>query len=109
MGLDGSVADSSLEKLAPVVLVARSARPLVLFDCLASIASGSRENGIASFYIRKSGAAPRVKFDARVLVVEDNAVNQDVASGILKQMGCSAVTASNGRAAVQLFAEQSFD
>ena len=109
MGLDGSVADNSLENLGAFALLTKPARPSVLFDCLASIASGSRENGIASFYIRKSGAAPRVKFDARVLVVEDNAVNQDVASGILKQMGCSAVTASNGRAAVQLFAEQSFD
>ena len=48
-------------------------------------------------------------FDARVLVVEDNAVNQDVASGILKQMGCSVVTAANGRSAVQLFAQENFD
>jgi CheY-like chemotaxis protein/HPt (histidine-containing phosphotransfer) domain-containing protein len=43
------------------------------------------------------------------LVVEDNAVNQDVASGILKQMGCSVITAANGRSAVQLFAQQNFD
>lgn len=109
MGLDGSVADNSLENLGAFALLAKPARPSVLFDCLASIASGSRENGIASFYIRKSGAGPQVTFNARVLVVEDNAVNQDVASGILKQMGCSVVTASNGRSAVQLFAQESFD
>jgi len=109
MGLDGTVADSSLEKLGAFALLTKPARPSVLFDCLASIASGSRENGIASFYVRKSGVGPQVAFDARVLVVEDNAVNQDVASGILKQMGCSVVTASNGRSAVQLFAQERFD
>src|SRR5439155_21733542 len=81
----------------------------VLFDCLASIASGSRENGIASFYVRKSGGGPKVAFDARVLVVEDNAVNQDVATGLLKNMGCTVMTASNGRRAVQLFVQERFD
>ena len=109
MGLDGSVADSSLESLGAFALLAKPARPSVLFDCLASIASGSRENGIASFYIRKSADGPALAFDARVLVVEDNAVNQDVASGILKQMGCTVVTAANGRSAVQLFAQETFD
>jgi signal transduction histidine kinase/CheY-like chemotaxis protein/HPt (histidine-containing phosphotransfer) domain-containing protein len=109
MGLDGSVADSSLESLGAFALLAKPARPSVLFDCLASIASGARENGIASFYIRKSGGGPAPAFDARVLVVEDNAVNQDVASGILKQMGCTVVTAANGRSAVQLFAQETFD
>src|SRR5207248_8578400 len=64
---------------------------------------------IASFYVRKSPGRSAIAFDARVLVVEDNAVNQDVASGILKQMGCSVVTAANGRSAVQLFAQENFD
>jgi CheY-like chemotaxis protein/HPt (histidine-containing phosphotransfer) domain-containing protein len=109
MGLDGSVADSSLENLGAFALLTKPARPSVLFDCLVSIASGSRENGIASFYVRKSGAASRPAFNSRVLVVEDNAVNQDVASGLLKQMGCSVITASNGRSAVQLFAQETFD
>ena len=109
MGLDGSVADTSLENLGAFALLAKPARPSVLFDCLASIASGSRENGIASFYVRKSPGRSAIAFDARVLVVEDNAVNQDVASGILKQMGCSVVTAANGRSAVQLFAQENFD
>jgi len=109
MGADGSAADSSLENLGAFALLAKPARPSVLFDCLASIASGSRENGAASFSVRRSGARSRIAFDARVLVVEDNAVNLDVASSMLKQMGCSVVTASNGRSAVQLFAREMFD
>src|SRR5438105_2387748 len=109
MGLDGSVADTSLESVGAFALLAKPARPSVLFDCLASIASGSRDNGVASFYVRKSGGGPKVAFDARVLVVEDNAVNQDVATGLLRNMGCSVMTASNGRRAVQLFVQERFD
>jgi len=109
MGLDGSIPDKKLESVGAFALLAKPPRPSVLFDCLASIASGSRENGVASFYVRKSAAAPKVAFDARVLVAEDNAVNQDVATGLLKNMGCSVVTAPNGQHAVQLFAQEPFD
>jgi CheY-like chemotaxis protein/HPt (histidine-containing phosphotransfer) domain-containing protein len=109
MGLDGSITDKKLESVGAFALLAKPARPSVLFDCLASIASGSRENGIASFYVRKSGSGPKISFDARVLVVEDNAVNQDVATGLLKNLGCSVVTASNGQHAVQLVAQEMFD
>ena len=109
MGLDGSITDKKLESVGAFALLAKPARPSVLFDCLASIASGSRDNGVASFYLRKSGSAARVVFDAHVLVVEDNSVNQDVATGILKNMGCSVETASNGQRAVQHFARERFD
>ncbi len=109
MGLDGSIDDQKLESVGAFALLAKPPRPSVLFDCLASIASGSRDNGIASFYVRKSGAGSKIAFDADVLVVEDNAVNQDVATGILKNMGCSVVTASNGQRAIELFAQKKFD
>src|SRR4029077_12317639 len=46
---------------------------------------------------------------ARVLVVEDNAVNQEVATGMLDAMGCRIVNAPNGRAAVDLFRREAFD
>ena len=42
-------------------------------------------------------------------VVEDNAINRDVATGILENMGCSVVTAPNGRSAVQLTMQEQFD
>ena len=48
-------------------------------------------------------------FSGRVLVVEDNPVNQDVATGILENMGCTVVTAPNGNAAVQRCAQEDFD
>ncbi len=109
IGLDGSIADDSLESVGAFALLTKPARPSVLFDCLASIASGARGNGVASFYVRKNARAPLPKFDARILVVEDNAVNQDVATGILENMGCKVVTSPNGRSAVELCAVEEFD
>jgi len=109
IGVDGSIADNNLESIGAFALLTKPARPSVLFDCLASIASGSGENGIASFYVRHSGGGSKLVFDARVLVVEDNAINQEVATGILENMGCSTVTASNGRSAVRLVAQERFD
>jgi CheY-like chemotaxis protein/HPt (histidine-containing phosphotransfer) domain-containing protein len=109
IGLDGSVADASLESVGAFALLTKPPRPSVLFDCLASIASGARENGVASFYVRKSDQQARISFSGRVLVVEDNPVNQDVATGILENMGCTVVTAPNGHAALQRCAQESFD
>src|SRR6266699_873852 len=96
IALDGSIADASLESVGAFALLTKPPRPSVLFDCLASIASGARENGVASFYVRKSGRQAQIAFDARILVVEDNAINRDVATGILENMGCSVVTAPIG-------------
>jgi two-component system sensor histidine kinase/response regulator len=109
IALDGSIADSSLESVGAFAMLTKPPRPSVLFDCMASIASGARENGVASFYVRKSVRQAPIAFDARILVVEDNAINRDVATGILENMGCSVVTAPNGRSAVQLSMQEPFD
>jgi PAS domain S-box-containing protein len=109
IGLDGSIPDASLESVGAFALLTKPARPSVLFDCLASIAAGAHDNGVASFFVRKNARAPMPKFDARILVVEDNAVNQDVACGILENMGCRVVTSPNGRAAVERSAQERFD
>ena len=45
----------------------------------------------------------------RVLVAEDNAVNQRVAVGLLKKAGHSVVVAENGRVALEVLAAQDFD
>lgn len=47
---------------------------------------------------------------ARILLAEDNPVNQDIASEILGQMGCEITLAHNGREAVEYIAKgQTFD
>ena len=46
---------------------------------------------------------------ARVLVVEDNPVNQQVAAGILQRLGLRADVASNGEQALRALAEHRYD
>jgi PAS domain S-box-containing protein len=46
---------------------------------------------------------------ARVLVVEDNAVNQEVACAMLKELGCTLAVAGNGREALDALREHAFD
>src|SRR5262249_17344565 len=109
IALDGSLTDASLEGVGAFAILTKPPRPSVLFDCLASIASDARENGVTSFYVRTCDKRPRLPFDGHVLVVEDNPVNQEVATGILRNMGCTVVTAPNGLAAVQCCMQEPFD
>jgi signal transduction histidine kinase/CheY-like chemotaxis protein len=45
-------------------------------------------------------------FDARVLLVEDNAVNQRIASALLQKLGCQVSLAENGKHAVEIVAAE---
>lgn len=46
---------------------------------------------------------------ARILLVEDNPVNQLVAKGMLGKLGCEVIVAAHGGEALKLLEEQSFD
>ena len=46
---------------------------------------------------------------ARILLVDDDPVNQMVALGLLRRHGWEAVAAANGKDALQILAKQSFD
>jgi len=54
-------------------------------------------------------AGPRAALRGRVLVVEDQALNLEVAQGMLAALGVSAETAANGREALGRLALESFD
>jgi CheY-like chemotaxis protein/HPt (histidine-containing phosphotransfer) domain-containing protein len=59
--------------------------------------------------LRRKAQADHPNFGARILVAEDNPVNQEVAGGVLEMLGCRMVSAPNGEIAVSLFAEEKFD
>jgi CheY-like chemotaxis protein len=48
-------------------------------------------------------------FSARVLVVEDNTVNQMVAARLLEKLGCRVDVAANGREAVEMIGLLPYD
>ncbi|CAN5339267.1 hypothetical protein BH09PSE6_BH09PSE6_27230 [soil metagenome] len=60
---------------------------------------------------RKRSDAPPVRrnLDARVLLVEDNAVNREYARVLLMGLGCEVVTADNGREGVGAWLQGGFD
>ncbi|MBL8259190.1 MAG: response regulator [Candidatus Competibacteraceae bacterium] len=58
---------------------------------------------------RTSPVLPAARFDARVLVAEDNPVNQEVARAMLELLGCRADIVADGREAVDATARQRYD
>ncbi|MEX8519152.1 MAG: response regulator [Leptothrix sp. (in: b-proteobacteria)] len=63
--------------------------------------------GVAAASVAATLPAPQL--DRRVLVVEDNAVNQEVMSQMLKQLGCRVQVSSSALEGLQALCEQRFD
>lgn len=57
----------------------------------------------------ETNALPAVSIGGTVLVVDDNPINRDVAVGLLTKLGLKAMTASNGREALDMTAAARFD
>jgi two-component system sensor histidine kinase/response regulator len=109
VGMQNLAGTDEIETLGATAIMTKPARPSELFDCFASIASGARGRGVASLVTRRNSRTVVPSFDARVMVVEDNPVNQEVATGVLENMNCRVMTAVNGKSAVDLFAGEAFD
>jgi signal transduction histidine kinase/CheY-like chemotaxis protein/HPt (histidine-containing phosphotransfer) domain-containing protein len=58
---------------------------------------------------RTAAASPGARFHARVLLAEDNPVNQQVARSMLESAGVQVTLARHGREAVELAARERFD
>ena len=56
-----------------------------------------------------AGDREAARFRARILVAEDNPVNQEVARGMLEGLGCSVTIAADGSEAVRRVREEAFD
>jgi two-component system sensor histidine kinase/response regulator len=65
--------------------------------------------GETSRLITRYTAREQLRFDARILVAEDNLTNQEVARGMLTRLGVEVEIAENGEVALALLAEQHYD
>jgi signal transduction histidine kinase/CheY-like chemotaxis protein/HPt (histidine-containing phosphotransfer) domain-containing protein len=83
--------------------------PSILFDSVIQALSG--DHSVAREVQSSSGAEPNLApiRGARVLLVEDNELNREVALGLLEDAQLSIETAENGAVALQMITKQDYD
>jgi signal transduction histidine kinase/CheY-like chemotaxis protein/HPt (histidine-containing phosphotransfer) domain-containing protein len=82
----------------------RPVRQSHLYDCLQEALRAK----VAGGTLQRVGGK-RVQLDGRILVVEDNAVNQELAAHMLRHLGCHAIVTKNGADALDALEHESFD
>ncbi len=75
-----------------------------LRDSIAKVVCGGT---VVKAITRDAAAIPQFSLD--VLLAEDNIVNQKVAEGVLKKIGCRVTTVTNGLEALELIQDREFD
>lgn len=81
-----------------------------LFDGLVdTLAADDKPQVLPPVVLKAAQAELAVEVNCRVLVAEDNAVNQLLALTMLKKIGCSAIAVANGREAVEAWRLSPFD
>ncbi|MGY2289630.1 response regulator [Pseudomonas sp. SDO528_S397] len=96
------------EEVAALAPLQQQARPLsrtALYQILHRILRTDAEVVLDAVQMESAPLAHR----ARILLVEDNPVNQLVAKGMLGKLGCQVIVAAHGGEALTLLEEQTFD
>ncbi|MGZ8230349.1 MAG: response regulator, partial [Burkholderiales bacterium] len=88
--------------------LSKPVRQSALFDCLVSVMAGTGEPNPDAAE-KASAAAVRRRQGGRLLLAEDNPVNQEVALGILKIERYEVTVANNGAEALELYSRAKFD
>jgi CheY-like chemotaxis protein len=118
-GSQRSAAPTFLAAGFSVFLMKPVVRPSQLLDALVKAFRDSRslgmpaiQNAVAAPVLISAQAASNAQAelrDARVLVAEDNVVNQRLVKHMLEKLGCRIDLAANGREAVQMAAQNEYD
>ncbi len=84
-------------------------RQSVLFHCIAMVAGGPDPGVEGRMVTRYTVPGKRGNIGGRILLVEDNPVNQEVTLGMLAALGCHAVAVGNGQEALDAIESERFD
>ncbi|MCW7536579.1 ATP-binding protein [Aquabacterium sp. A7-Y] len=98
--------DSSQIDLDGVFALAKPVRPRALYEALQWAAQARRGAGPAPV---GGGSPASAALTGRVLLVEDNPVNQVMTQAMLERLGLQVVIAGSGQEGLQRYAEQGFD
>jgi signal transduction histidine kinase/PleD family two-component response regulator/HPt (histidine-containing phosphotransfer) domain-containing protein len=86
----------------------KPAKQSCLFNCIAD-ALGAEHSKAASDATTETSSAPLELQKGRILLAEDNSINQDVALGQLDRLGYTADVVSNGREALDALELKKYD
>jgi len=89
--------------------LAKPLKSALLRETLLRVLAEDKETSLFTEPARDLTAIDRRRCAARVLLVEDNIVNQRLASRILEKSGCDVTVAANGRIALEVLEEKTFD
>jgi len=89
--------------------LAKPVRQSQLFDSITTIMGFLSDQYPPSSHEGETADRARETFEAKVLLAEDNPVNQEVAQFMLEGFGCRVKLVSNGREAIEAFIEFPFD
>ena len=84
-------------------------RQTVLYECLVNVMAGQPQEAHAAPAVREPVTTAPTGIRGKILLVEDNIVNQQVALGMLKIYGYDVTLAGNGRQALEAHAQAAFD
>lgn len=80
-----------------------------LFECIARVMGAPTERAAAPLITRHNLQEEKARALPRVLIAEDNTLNQKVAAGMLEEIGYKADVASTGREAVDAVSRIAYD
>jgi len=104
--VDQNLREEDMRQAGIAAWLTKPARSSQLYDCLVSVLKGSRPRDFSQG--REASDYPR-RFDAYVLLAEDNPVNQEVARSMLESLGCHVQVVADGLEALQAAARRNFD
>ncbi|MDX2495410.1 MAG: response regulator [Desulfuromusa sp.] len=101
--------DAKLAKEAGIkIYLTKPVRQIDLYNSLVELMKGDHAKSdelITKYSLEKE----TLRFNAKILLAEDNLVNQQVAKGVLRKLGCKVYLAINGMEAISSMENNSYD
>ena len=100
---------TQLKQAGYVAYLTKPVRQQQLHDCLALLAGGISDPQQPATFITRHTLREAHNHAARILVAEDNPVNQTVAAALLKKLGYRADLVANGHEALEALSRTAYD